>query len=295
MGGGKRASAKANPQTSTSGLSPATPQRTQTSRGRSQDRSPATGQPSEDGDAFKARSPVKPIPWTISENTSDEEAWSQAINVGDTGSPYSLCEEVIDNLNADFPEGHPCVWLPNEYTTRKWQQTDGAEATERLVLRVIPREDGNGGVWIFGDKIRFAVSDGSAVWYEHPYALRPLNPNPELAARLFSHRATSPSPRCEDASPDRWGWLTPAGLGAADRREVTVPRSAVPHLVGRKGQAIQQTENSLGVLIGIMDGTGNEATVTLIGPLAQVESARDIIATLAVGARSVLTRLKNPD
>ena len=87
----------------------------------------------------------------------------------------------------------------------------------------------------------------------------------------------------------------PAGLGAADRREVTVPRSGVPHLVGRRGQAIQQTENSLGVLIGIMDGTGNEATVTLIGPLAQVESARDIIATLAVGARSVLTRLKNPD
>ena len=75
---------------------------------------------------------------------------------------------------------------------------------------------------------------------------------------------------------------------------MTVPRSAVLHLVGRRGQAIQQTENSLGVLIGIMDGRGNEATVTLIGPLAQVESARDIIATLAVGARSVLTRLKNP-
>ena len=47
MGGGKRAFAKANPQTSTSGLSPGTPQRTQTSRGRSQDRSLATGQPSE--------------------------------------------------------------------------------------------------------------------------------------------------------------------------------------------------------------------------------------------------------
>ena len=153
---------------------------------------------------------------------------------------------MIDNLDADFPEGHPCVWLPNEYTTRKWQQTEGVEATERLVLRVIPREDGNGGVWIFGDQIRFAVSDGSAVWYEHPYALRPLNPDPELAARLFSHRATSPSPRCEDALLDRWGWLTPAGLGTADRREVTVPRSAVPHLVGRRGQAIQQTENSLG-------------------------------------------------
>ena len=125
--------------------------------------------------------------------------------------------------------------------------------------------------------------------------LRPLNPDPELAARLFSHRATSTLLHCEDALPDWWGSLTPAGLGAADWWEVTAPQSAIPHLVGLKGQAIQHTENSLGVLIGIMDGIGNETIVTLIRPLAQVESPRDIIAALAVGPRLVLTRLKNPD
>ena len=51
----------------------------------------------------------------------------------------------------------------------------------------------------------------------------------------------------------------------------------------------------LGVLIGVIDGTDDQATVTLIRPLAQVESAKDIIATLGVSARTVLTRLKNPD
>ena len=166
---------------------------------------------------------------------------------------------------------------------------------ERLVLRVILQEDGNGGVWISGGKIRFAIRDGSAIWYEHLYALRHLYPDPKLAARLFSHATTSTSLRRAVASLDRWGWLTSVGSGAANWQEVTVLQSAIPHLVGCGGQAVQQTENSLGVLIGIMDGIGNQGTVTLIRPLVQVEIARDIIAALAVSARSVLTKLKNPD
>ena len=84
-------------------------------------------------------------------------------------------------------------------------------------------------------------------------------------------------------------------MGDADRRKVTVPRSAVPHLVGRRGQTVRAAEDALGVLIGVIDGTDDQATVTLIGPLAQVVLAREVIAALAVGARSILTRLIKPD
>ena len=85
------------------------------------------------------------------------------------------------------------------------------------------------------------------------------------------------------------------GLGDADRREVTVPRNAVPHLVGRKGQTMRAAEDALGVLIGVIDGTDDQAIVTLIGPLAQVVLAMEVITALAVGARSISTRLIKPD
>ena len=146
-----------------------------------------------------------------------------------------------------------------------------------------------------GDEVKVAISDGDSTWYEDPDFVRPLSADHALAARLFSQATASPSPRCDVASPDRWGWLTPEGLGTADREEVTVPRSAVPHLVGRRGETVREAENSLGVLIGIMDGTDNQATVTLIGPLAQVGLAREVVTALAVGARSILTRLIKPD
>ena len=144
------------------------------------------------------------------------------------------------------------------------------------------------------ETIMVAVTDGRTTWYKDPDHLRPLPGDPETFPRIFSHVSTSPSPRCDVASPDRWGWLTPEGLGDADRREVTVPRSAVPHLVGRGGQTVRAAEDALGVLIGIIDGTDDQATVTLIGPLAQVVLAREVIPALAVGARSILTRLIKP-
>ena len=87
----------------------------------------------------------------------------------------------------------------------------------------------------------------------------------------------------------------PEGLGVAARWEMSVPRSAVPHLVGRRGETVRMAENALGVLIGIIDGTDDQATVTLIGPLAQVVLAKDVVTVLAAGARSVLSRLIKPD
>ena len=76
MGGGKRAPTTPNSEKTTSGLSPATPQRTQAHRVRSQDRSPATGQPAEDGPPSMAGRPLPPVPWELSEMSSEDDARS---------------------------------------------------------------------------------------------------------------------------------------------------------------------------------------------------------------------------
>ena len=86
MGGGKRAPATPSPQKKTHGLSPATLQKTQASRVRSQDRSPATGQTSEDGQPFKAGSPLKPVPWELSETISDDDARSPTTTANKVGT-----------------------------------------------------------------------------------------------------------------------------------------------------------------------------------------------------------------
>ena len=76
---------------------------------------------------------------------------------------------------------------------------------------------------------------------------------------------------------------------------MTVPHSAIPHLVGHRGETVWMAEDALGVLVGIIDGTDDQAIVTLIGPLAQVVLAKEVVTVLAVGARSILTRLIKPD
>ena len=86
MGGGKRAPATTIAKKTSSGLSPATPQRTQDSRVRSQDRSPATGQPAEDGQPFKAGRPLKPVPWEMNATTSEEDARSPTKMTKDVGT-----------------------------------------------------------------------------------------------------------------------------------------------------------------------------------------------------------------
>ena len=210
----------------------------------------------------------------------------------DVGTTYPVSQAEIDEVHADCPLGEICELCPCH-----GEETDDerlVEAAKRLVLRVALPGDENDGVKFDGEHIVVAISDGSKTWYEEPVYLYRLPAIPALASRLFSHVTTSSSPHCEAASPERWGWLTPAGLGAADRREVSVPRSAVPHIVGRRGQTVRTAEDALGVLIGIIDGKDDQATVTLIGPLAQVEFAKEVVSALAVGARSVLSRLIKP-
>ena len=55
-------------------------------------------------------------------------------------------------------------------------------------------------------------------------------------------------------------------LATAMRRMVLVPKALVPHLTGRRGRGICQMEDSLGLLIDIMDGIEGDTAVTLISP-----------------------------
>ena len=155
----------------------------------------------------------------------------------------------------------------------------------RLVLRVTPLEDENEGVKLSEESIQVAITNGNTMWYEDHDHLHPLPAVPELLPRIFWHTSTSSSLCCDSTSLDRWGQLTLEVLGAADRREVTILRSALPHLMGRRGQTVQVAEDALGVLIGIIDGTNDQAIVILIGLLSQVVLAKEVITALAVGSR----------
>ena len=189
----------------------------------------------------------------------------------------------MEFANENYSVGQIYEWAPGEYP-------ECGVKDVRLVLRVAPLEDENEGVKLGEEFIQVTITDGRTTWYEDHDCLRPLTAIPELLPRNFLHALTSPSPHCDAVSPDRWGWLTPEGLGAADQREVTVL-----HLVGHRGQTVRAVEDALGVLIGIIDGTDDYAIVTLTGPLSQIVLAREVITALAVGARSIFTRLIKPD
>ena len=120
-----------------------------------------------------------------------------------------------------------------------------------------------------------------------------------LAERLRSHSATSPRPASPPRQPgaaadaDPWAWLTPAGLGAAGRAELKVPRTSVPHLVGRGGRTIQLIENLLGIIVGVGDGGEGEARVTLWGPKDRLAGGKRVVDCVVQGGRSLLRRLSN--
>ena len=171
---------------------------------------------------------MKPVPWELSEKISDDDARSPTTLARTVGTPCRVPQPVMEFAIENYPVGPVCEWAPGKYPER------GAK-DKRLLLRVAPLEDENEGVKLVEESLRVAITDGRTTWYEDPDHLRSLPRDPETFPRLFSHALTSPSPRCDVSSLDRWGWLTLEGLGDADRREVTVPRSAVPHLVGRRG------------------------------------------------------------
>ena len=247
-----------------------------------------TGQSSEDGQPFKAGSLMKPVPWEFSEMTSKDVARSLMTTARNVGTPYRVLQPVMEFANENYPVGHICKWAPRKYP-------ECGAKNVWLILRVAPPEDENEGVKLGKESIQVAIIDSTTTWYEDHDRLLPLPVVPKLLPLIFLHASTSPLLRYDAASLDRWGWLMPEGLGTANRWEVTVPRSAVSHLVGRRGQTVWAAEDALGVLIGIIDGTDDQAIVTLIGLLLQVVLAREVITALVVGARSILTRLIKPN
>ena len=193
--------------------------------------------------------------------TSEDDARSPTTTARNVGAPCRVPQPVMEFANDNYPMGQVCEWAPGKYPKC------GAKGV-RFILRVAPPEDENEGVKLGEETIQVAITDSRTTWYEDHDHLRPLPAVSELLPHIFSHVSTSSSPRCDAASPDRWGCLTPEGLGETNQREVTVPRSAVPHLMGRRGQTVRAAEDALAVLIGIIDGTDNQETMTLIGPLS---------------------------
>ena len=116
-------------------------------------------------------------------------------------------------------------------------------------------------------------------------------PKDDEQARKLSHESASVSPRCPPPASARWEWLSAEGLATAARRAVPIPRASVPHLVGRGGRGIRHIEDSLGLIVGIMDGAGGDATVTLIGPDSRMDLGAAVVGALVSGARSVLRRI----
>ena len=70
-----------------------------------------------------------------------------------------------------------------------------------------------------------------------------------------------------------------------------MPRSSVPHLVGRGGRTIELIENLLGIIVGVGDGGEGEARVTLWGPRDRLDGGRQVIDCVVRGGRSLLRRL----
>ena len=87
-------------------------------------------------------------------------------------------------------------------------------------------------------------------------------------SRTQSHRFTSTSPRCAFA------WIAKCGLlrsKPAQRpcspflHSIRIPRSEVKHVLGRGGRVLSRIEDLSGCLISVVDSSGGESTVNLMG------------------------------
>ena len=210
-------------------------------------------------------------------------------------SPHSLpCE----SEDSDWSMGHTemaqkyppgCIFRHCKAASRQESPDSAQERSDKaLVLRV--DEGWNAGVVKTEHGYELEVNDGWKTFCAMSSELEYPWPDHTLASRLLSHGAATPSPRCLP-DPRRWEWLTPEGLATAAHRAVTVPRASIPHLIGRGGRGIRQAEESLGLLIGLMDRAQGDATVTLIGPEEKLEMGAAVVTALGQGVRSVLGRL----
>ena len=87
-------------------------------------------------------------------------------------------------------------------------------------------------------------------------------------SRTQSHRFTSTSPRCTFA------WIAKCGLlrsKPAPRpcspflHSIRIPRSEVKHVLGKGGRVLSRIEDLSGCLVSVVDSSGRESTVNLMG------------------------------
>ena len=140
------------------------------------------------------------------------------------------------------------------------------------------------------------VTDGASTFTVDARDLGELEIPAALVPRLLSHAGASPSqtvpPHPQSGNDDPWGWLSPAGLAAAEAVTFPVAAHAVRHLVGKSGTTARLIEDICGIIFGVCDAGDGTASVTLFGPDKHLEAARVIVEAMETGAWSLPRRLK---
>ena len=193
---------------------------------------------------------------------------------------------------ADYPEGL-MLWMEHPLSTE--EGADGADlrrpsipvvalGTVGGIPQLVRTFDGVAESFANRSKLAAATMETAADW-----------------ARRFTHRGASPSPRCSpspppssaaSAPPSPLGWLSAAGLARAGQATFVVPGRALRHIIGRGGATVRRLEALLGVLVGVVDGTGETASVSLVGPRERLAAAERLVRLVGQGHRSLLERLE---
>jgi hypothetical protein len=203
-------------------------------------------------------------------------------------------------VRQQWPPGKVAWWAPGIGIATDWDTRKAKlERATRVMVITCAEESGQKDEQA-EDPEKVRVSDGVAPAWADASDLEEVEDDEirdvdhAAAARLFSHATATPSPRCTTAAKEAdWDWLTAEGLGAAGEASLSVPPSAVPHLLGRGGRMIGKLENRLGVLIGVADAKrrGGMVTATLVGPVARLPLAQKVVALVSKGVFSILDRL----
>ena len=191
---------------------------------------------------------------------------------------------------------------PNDQPPR-WKTGDVALFGERSAIRgqcftpvvVVERATGES-TSSPADADSVPVTDGASTFTVDARDLGELEIPAALVPRLLSHAGASPSqtvpPHPQSGNDDPWGWLSPAGLAAAEEVTFPVAAHAVRHLVGKSGTTARLIEDICGIILGVCDAGDGTASVTLFGPDKHLEAARVIVEAMETGAWSLPRRLK---
>ena len=187
-------------------------------------------------------------------------------------------------------------WQPGKLALFAQQSENGAQRFVTVQITTTQCAHGEGVFLSRDDRGRLSVMDGAKTFFVAEENLMELVVPSCLVDRLQSSAGASPStptaPIPQASLPDRWDWLTPSGLAQAESATVPLPRKVIPHLVGKGGNTIRLIEDTIGVIIGVMEGPEGQASVSLVGPAHRIATARPIIQAVTGGAWSLLHRIK---